>query len=94
MTREEFIANKQRLQREHDSKLVDSIREQIEDSVSNSKDFSLEIKWNKAASYIDKAIEIESSIYPFLEFKFGMIRESSPRSYLISYDLKEEQASK
>ena len=93
MTREEFIANKRRLQREHDSKLVDSIREQIEDSVSNSKDFSLEIKWNKDASYIDKAIEIESSIYPFLEFKFGMIR-SSPRSYLISYDLKEEQASK
>ena len=32
MTREEFIANKQRLQREYDSKLVDSIREQIEDS--------------------------------------------------------------
>ena len=94
MTREEFIANKQRLQREYDSKLVDSIREQIEDSVSNSKDFSLEIKWNKDASYINKAIEIESSIYPFLEFKFGMIRESSPRSYLISYDLKEEQASK
>ena len=94
MTREEFIANKRRLQREHDSKLVDSIREQIEDSISNSKDFSLEIKWNKDASYIDKAIEIESSIYPFLEFKFGMIRESSPRSYLISYDLKEEQASK
>ena len=93
MTREEFIANKRRLQREHDSKLVDSIREQIEDSISNSKDFSLEIKWNKDASYIDKAIEIESSIYPFLEFKFGMIRESSPRSYLISYDLKEEQAS-
>ena len=89
MTREEFIANKQRLQREHDSKLVDSIREQIEDSISNSKDFSLEIKWNKDASYIDKAIEIESSIYPFLEFKFGIIRESSPRSYLISYDLKE-----
>lgn len=94
MTREEFIANKRRLQREHDSKLVDSIREHIEDSISNSKDFSLEIKWNKDASYIDKAIEIESSIYPFLEFKFGMIRESSPRSYLISYDLKEEQASK
>ena len=94
MTREEFIANKQRLQREYDSKLADSIREQIEDSISNSKDFSLEIKWNKDASYIDKAIEIESSIYPFLEFKFGMIRESSPRSYLISYDLKEEQASK
>ena len=93
MTREEFIANKRRLQHEHDSKLVDSIREQIEDSISNSKDFSLEIKWNKDASYIDKAIEIESSIYPFLEFKFGMIRESSPRSYLISYDLKEEQAS-
>ena len=93
MTREEFIANKRRLQREHDSKLVDSIREQIEDSISNSKEFSLEIKWNKDASYIDKAIEIESSIYPFLEFKFGMIRESSPRSYLISYDLKEEQAS-
>ena len=93
MTREEFIANKQRLQREYDSKLVDSIREQIEDSVSNSKDFSLEIKWSKAASYIDKAIEIESRKYPFLEFKFGMIR-SSPRSYLISYDLKEEQASK
>ena len=94
MTREEFIANKRRLQREHDSKLIDSIREQIEDSVRNSKDFSLEIKWNKDASYIDKAIEIESSIYPFLEFKFRMIRESSPRSYLISYDLKEEQASK
>ena len=49
MTREEFIANKQTLQREYDSKLVASIREQIEDSVSNSKDFSLEIKWNKAA---------------------------------------------
>ena len=93
MTREEFIANKRRLQREHDSKLVDSIREKIEDSISNSKDFSLEIKWNKDASYIDKAIEIESSTYPFLEFKFGMIRESSPRSYLISYNLKEEQVS-
>ena len=93
MTREEFIANKRRLQREHDSKLVDSIREQIEDSISNSKDFSLEIKWNKAASYIEKAIEIESSTYPFLEFKFSLIR-SVPRSYLISYDLKEEQASK
>ena len=93
MTREEFIANKQRLQREYDSKLVDSIREQIEDSVSNSKDFSLEIKWNKAASYIEKAIEIESRKYPFLEFKFSLIR-SVPRSYLISYDLKEEQASK
>ena len=93
MTREEFIANKRRLQREHDSKLVDSIREQIEDSISNSKDFSLEIKWNKAASYIEKAIEIESSIYPFLEFKFSLIR-SVPRSYLISYDLKEEQTSK
>ena len=93
MTREEFIANKQRLQRDYDSKLVDSIREQIEDSVSNSKDFSLEIKWNKAASYIEKAIEIESSAYPFLEFKFSLIR-SVPRSYLISYDLKEEQASK
>ena len=93
MTREEFIANKRRLQREYDSKLVDSIREQIEDSVSNSKDFSLEIKWNKAASYIEKAIEIESSTYPFLEFKFSLIR-SVPRSYLISYDLKEEQASK
>ena len=93
MTREEFIANKQRLRREYDSKLVDSIREQIEDSVSNSKDFSLEIKWNKAASYIEKAIEIESSTYPFLEFKFSLIR-SVPRSYLISYDLKEEQASK
>ena len=93
MTREEFIANKRRLQREYDSKLVDSIREQIEDSISNSKDFSLEIKWNKAASYIEKAIEIESSTYPFLEFKFSLIR-SVPRSYLISYDLKEEQASK
>ena len=93
MTREEFIANKQMLQREYDSKLVDSIREQIEDSISNSKDFSLEIKWNKAASYIEKAIEIESSTYPFLEFKFSLIR-SVPRSYLISYDLKEEQASK
>ena len=93
MTREEFIANKQRLQREYDSKLVDSIREQIEDSVSNSKDFSLEIKWNKAASYIEKAIEIESSTYAFLEFKFSLIR-SVLRSYLISYDLKEEQASK
>ena len=93
MTREEFIANKRRLQREYDSKLVDSIREQIEDSVSNSKDFSLEIKWNKAASYIEKAIELESSTYPFLEFKFSLIR-SVPRSYLISYDLKEEQASK
>lgn len=92
MTREEFIANKQRLQSEHDSKLVDSIREQIEDSINNSKDFALEIKWNKDASYIDKAIKIESSIYPFLKFKFGIIR-SNPRSYLISYNLKEEQAS-
>jgi len=43
MTREEFIANKQKLLFKHESELIDIIRERIEDNIKNSKDFYVEI---------------------------------------------------
>lgn len=93
MTKEEFIANKQRLLYEHESCLVDRIRNQIEESINNSKDFFVAITWFRDAKYIDKAIEIESKIYPYLDFKYDAIR-SVPNTYRIDYCLKEDEASK